>query len=55
MNEQDVRFDSGECTLAGTFAEVAHPVAVALLITGSGRSNRDSDAQLPFRQVFEPA
>jgi len=43
----DVTFYSGGCTLAGTFTEVSDPVAAALLITGSGRTNRDSDARLP--------
>jgi len=47
MNGQEVRFDSGGCTLEGTFTEVASPVAAALLIAGSGRVNRDSDAWLP--------
>jgi uncharacterized protein len=43
----DVTFYSDGCTLAGTFTEAADPVAAALLITGSGRTNRDSDARLP--------
>lgn len=43
--DEDVRFASGGCTLAGTFAEVAAPVAAALIITGSGRIDRDSDAR----------
>jgi uncharacterized protein len=52
MSEQDVRFDSGGCTLAGTFAEATQPIASALLITGSGRSDRNSDARLPLGQVL---
>jgi pimeloyl-ACP methyl ester carboxylesterase len=43
----DVTFYSGGCTLAGTFTEAAEPVAAALLITGSGRTDRNSDARLP--------
>ena len=43
----DVTFYSGGCTLAGTFTEAAAPVAAALLITGSGRTDRNSDARLP--------
>jgi uncharacterized protein len=43
----DVTFYSGGCTLAGTFTAAAEPVAAALLITGSGRTSRDSDTRLP--------
>jgi uncharacterized protein len=43
----DVTFYSGGCTLAGTFTEAAEPVAAALLITGSGRTDRDSSARVP--------
>jgi uncharacterized protein len=52
MNDQDVRFDSGGCTLAGTFQEAPEPIASALLITGSGRSDRNSDARLPLGQIL---
>jgi uncharacterized protein len=51
MRSQDVSFDSGGTALAGTFAEpdeAARPVAAALLITGSGKTDRDSDARLPL-------
>jgi uncharacterized protein len=48
MNSQDVRFDSEGCPLAGSFCEAADPVAAALLLAGSGRSDRDSDALLPL-------
>lgn len=41
-----VRFDSGGCAIAGTLTLVAEPVAAALVITGSGKLNRDSDARL---------
>ncbi len=52
MTEQNVSFDSGGCLLAGTVSEVAHPVAAALLITGSGRTDRNSDVRLPLGQVL---
>jgi uncharacterized protein len=52
MIEQDVTFDSGGCTLAGSFREAAQPVAAALLIAGSGRSDRNSDARLPLGQML---
>ena len=47
MPGEEVTFDSCGCTLAGTFTEAADPVAAALLITGGGRSDRNSDARLP--------
>jgi uncharacterized protein len=50
MNGQEVRFNSDGCTIAGTFTEPTRPIAAALLITGSGKVNRDSDAQLPLHQ-----
>jgi uncharacterized protein len=52
MNSEDVRFDSSGCSIAGTFTAVANPVAAALLITGSGRTNRDSDVRLPGHRVL---
>jgi pimeloyl-ACP methyl ester carboxylesterase len=45
----DVHFYSEGTLIAGTLAEVPHPVAAALIITGSGRLNRDSDARLGRR------
>jgi hypothetical protein len=45
----DVHFYSEGTLIAGTLAEVPRPVAAALLITGSGRLNRDSDARLGRR------
>jgi len=42
----DVSFDSDGYAIAGTLTEVAAPVAAAIVITGSGRLNRDSDARL---------
>jgi uncharacterized protein len=44
---ENVAFDADGCTLAGTFTAVARPVAAALLITGSGKTDRDSDVRLP--------
>ena len=51
MRSEDVRFDSDGCIIAGTYSEAAAPVA-ALLMAGSGRVNRDSDARLPFHQML---
>jgi pimeloyl-ACP methyl ester carboxylesterase len=45
----DAHFYSEGTLIAGTLAEVPHPVAAALLITGSGKLNRDSDARLGRR------
>jgi pimeloyl-ACP methyl ester carboxylesterase len=47
MHGEEVSFDSGGCSIAGTFTAAADPVAAALLIPGSGRADRDSDARLP--------
>lgn len=47
MSGEEVSFDSDGCSLAGTFTAAASPVAAALLITGSGRTDRDSNARLP--------
>ncbi|MGH3207427.1 MAG: serine aminopeptidase domain-containing protein [Trebonia sp.] len=47
--DMDAHFYSEGTVIAGTLAEVAQPVAAALLITGSGRINRDSDARLGRR------
>ena len=48
----DVHFYSEGTLIAGTLGEVPHPVAAAVLITGSGRLNRDSDARLGRRGPF---
>jgi uncharacterized protein len=42
-----VTFYSGGCAIAGTFTEAADAVAAALLITGGGKTDRNSDARLP--------
>jgi uncharacterized protein len=47
MDSEEVTFSSDGCTLAGTFTQPDKPVAAALLIPGSGRSDRNSDARLP--------
>ncbi len=39
MHGEKLSFYSGGCTLAGTFTAAADPVAAALLIAGSGRSD----------------
>jgi pimeloyl-ACP methyl ester carboxylesterase len=52
MSSEEVSFDSGGCALAGTFTEAVDPVAAALLLAGSGRSDRNSDARLPGGQTL---
>lgn len=52
MSSQEVTFDSGGCTLAGTYADAPSPVAAALLIAGSGKTDRDSDVHLPLHQML---
>jgi uncharacterized protein len=47
VSSEEVTFDSGGCIIAGTFTEASDPVAAALLITGGGRSDRNSDVRLP--------
>jgi uncharacterized protein len=52
MSSQDVTFDSDGCTLAGTYAQAERPLAAALLISGSGKTDRDSDVRLPLHQML---
>jgi pimeloyl-ACP methyl ester carboxylesterase len=52
MSHADVTFDGDGCSLAGTYAAVADPVAAALLISGGGKTDRDSDVALPLRQTL---
>ncbi len=47
VSTENITFVADGCALAGTFTAVAQPVAAALLITGSGRTDRDSDVRLP--------
>jgi uncharacterized protein len=49
---EDVTFDSGGCAIAGTFTQAADPIAAALMITGGGRSDRNSDARLPGGRIL---
>lgn len=48
MQSCDVHIESAGCALAGTYAEVTDPVVAALLIPGSGRTDRNSDVRLPL-------
>jgi pimeloyl-ACP methyl ester carboxylesterase len=50
MSAEDVTFDSGGCTLAGTYEHARDPMAAALLISGSGKTDRDSDVLMPLGQ-----
>jgi uncharacterized protein len=52
MNAQEMFFDSGGYSLAGTYVEARNPVAAALLISGSGKTDRDSDVHLPLHQTL---
>jgi uncharacterized protein len=52
MTGQDVKFDSGGVALAGTYLEAEHPIAAALVITGSGKTDRDSDAALALGMLM---
>jgi uncharacterized protein len=49
VDNQEIRFDSDGCAIAGTFTEAEAPVAAALLINGGGRVDRDSNARLPLQ------
>jgi uncharacterized protein len=55
VQSSDVRIDAAGCALAATYAEVANPVAAALLIQGSGRTDRNSDVRLPAGQKLRGA
>lgn len=47
MPSEEVTFVSAGCPIAATWTEAADPAAAALVITGSGKVNRDTDARLP--------
>ena len=47
IRSEEVTFYSGGYTIAGTYCAMDDPVAAVLLITGSGRTNRDADARIP--------
>jgi uncharacterized protein len=51
----EVRIDSDGCTLGATYLEAADPIAAALLIVGSGRTDRNSDVRLPLGQKLRGA
>ncbi len=51
----EVRIDSEGCSLAATYLEAAEPIAAALLIVGSGRTDRNSDVRLPLGQKLRGA
>jgi pimeloyl-ACP methyl ester carboxylesterase len=50
MTGTDITFESAGCPLAGTYLEAAGPVAAAVLISGSGKTDRNSDVALPLGQ-----
>ena len=52
MTVQDITFDSDGFTLAGTYLAADNPVAAALLIAGSGKTDRDSTVRLPLHQML---
>jgi uncharacterized protein len=48
----DVNFESDGYRLAGTFTAAAGPVAAALVLPGSGKTDRNSDSKLPGGQML---
>lgn len=50
MTPAEIRIDADGCSLAATYLEAAEPIAAALLIVGSGRTDRNSDVRLPLGQ-----
>jgi pimeloyl-ACP methyl ester carboxylesterase len=54
VRREDVRFRSGELTLAGTFAVPAAggPVAAVLMLQGSGQTDRDDNAKALKIDIF---
>ena len=52
VRSMDVSFESGAGRLAGTFTEAADPVAAALVLPGSGKTDRNTDSRLPGGQVL---
>jgi hypothetical protein len=45
MNDEDVCFESGGCSLAGSFTPAESPVAGALLIVGRARPTSTSSGR----------
>jgi pimeloyl-ACP methyl ester carboxylesterase len=56
VRREEVRFRSGELTLAGTLAVPAadEPVAAVLMLPGSGQTDRDDNAKRLALNVFPP-
>jgi hypothetical protein len=52
VSSEEVTFYSGGYAIAGTFTDAVNPVAAALLIPGSGRSDRNSDARVPVGRTL---
>jgi pimeloyl-ACP methyl ester carboxylesterase len=46
---EDVTFDSDGYAIKGTFTQADNPVAAAVLLTGSGKSDRDSNVPIPLQ------
>ena len=55
MSPADVVIDSTGCSLAATYLEAAEPIAAALLIVGSGRTDRNSDVRMPLGMKLRSA
>lgn len=54
IQSEEVRFESGYVSLAGTFVDPGGARAAALILTGSGRLDRDSNSR-GFRGQINPA
>lgn len=52
VRSTDVTFESGGYRLAGTFTEAVDPVAAALVLPGSGKTDRNTDSRLPGGKVL---
>lgn len=52
VRDGDVSFESGGYRLAGTFTGAAEPVAAALVLPGSGKTDRNTDSRLPGGKVL---
>jgi len=55
VSPADVVIDSTGCSLAATYLEAAEPIAAALLIVGSGRTDRNSDVRMPLGMKLRSA